>query len=192
MWSTLQPITDIPQGLIKGQLWHHCKIRATCCVFWFLIWPQWACTCTHAQDTSYCALTIWVKDSGSLENMHPVGNSWSRCVNVVMPVITLNKTDIHHCCHSSLITFVVFTSSYIIELYNLIVVFLLIFATLKIVWLLILNVALVLKLICWCYRWIICVMQDFPSFFDFSWTRNENQEGLESICVFSFKYYVFA
>ncbi len=52
MWSTLQPITDIPQGLIKGQLWHHCKIRATCCVFWCLIWPQWACTWTHAQDTS--------------------------------------------------------------------------------------------------------------------------------------------
>ncbi len=27
-------------------------------------------------------------------------------------------------------------------------------------------------------------MQDFPSFFDFSWTRNENQEGLESLFVF--------
>ncbi len=108
---------------------------------------------------------IWVKDSGSLENMHPVGNSWSRCVNAVMPVITLNKTDIQYCCYSSLLTFVVFTSSYIIELYNLIMVSLLIYATLKVVWLLILNVAFVLKLICWCYRLIICVMQDFPSFF---------------------------
>lgn len=125
--------------------------------------------------TRYLILStdIWLRDSRSLENMHPVGNSWSRCVNVFMFFITLNKMDIQHCCHSSLLTFVVFTSFYIIESYIILfVVSLLIYVTL------ILNVALVLKWICWCYRWIICVMQDFPSFFDFTWTRNENQEGL--------------